>query len=75
MSISNLVVSSSFGNPKQSKLDTNFKATNLYSTLKIWHQRTIQRRQLAQLQDHILEDIGISKEQALAEASKPFWKQ
>ena len=33
-----------------------------------------QRRQLLQLGVDQLEDIGLSREQALNEASKPFWK-
>ncbi len=32
-----------------------------------------QRRQLASLDDHILRDIGISREDAEAEASRPLW--
>ncbi len=34
-------------------------------------QRT--RRALAQLDDRMLRDIGISREQAMREAEKPFW--
>lgn len=34
-------------------------------------QRT--RRALAQLDDRMLSDIGITREQALREAGKPFW--
>ncbi len=33
-----------------------------------------QRRQLAQLPDYLLKDIGISRADALNEAEKPFWK-
>lgn len=32
-----------------------------------------QRRQLAKLDAHILEDIGVSHKAASAEAHKPFW--
>ena len=32
-----------------------------------------QRRHLAQLDDHILRDIGLTREEATSEALKPFW--
>jgi uncharacterized protein YjiS (DUF1127 family) len=36
--------------------------------------RSRQRGALAELDDHLLEDIGITRQQASAEAAKPFWK-
>jgi uncharacterized protein YjiS (DUF1127 family) len=42
--------------------------------LQAWAERTRQRRQLAGLDEHMLRDIGISREQAMAEAGKPFWQ-
>ncbi len=39
-----------------------------------WSERARQRRQLAGLDADRLRDIGISREQALAEAAKPFWE-
>ncbi len=32
-----------------------------------------QRRQLAELEPHLLEDIGIDRNDAQREASRPFW--
>ncbi len=32
-----------------------------------------QRRALARLDDHMLEDIGITRDDALAEAARPVW--
>ncbi|MFB3134883.1 MAG: DUF1127 domain-containing protein [Rhodospirillales bacterium] len=32
-----------------------------------------QRRQLAELSDHYLADIGITREEAQIEAARPFW--
>ena len=32
-----------------------------------------QRRALADLPDHLLRDIGVTREQAAREASRPFW--
>ena len=42
---------------------------------QIWLIRLKQRRQLARLSDVMLKDIGISRSDADAEASKPFWKE
>jgi uncharacterized protein YjiS (DUF1127 family) len=36
--------------------------------------RSRQRQALAQLDDRLLEDIGVTRQQAIAEAAKPFWK-
>jgi uncharacterized protein YjiS (DUF1127 family) len=36
--------------------------------------RQRQRRALLDLDDHLLNDIGVSRQAAIAEASKPFWK-
>jgi len=39
-----------------------------------WNRRRHERRTLAELDDHLLRDIGIDRHQALVEASKPFWE-
>jgi uncharacterized protein YjiS (DUF1127 family) len=36
--------------------------------------RSRQREALSGLDDHLLEDIGVTRQQANAEAAKPFWK-
>jgi uncharacterized protein YjiS (DUF1127 family) len=36
--------------------------------------RRRQRQTLLQLDDHLLADIGVSREQALREAGKRFWR-
>lgn len=43
--------------------------------LNIWQQRSHQRYQLRQLEEHQLMDIGISKTEALEEACKAFWQE
>ena len=40
----------------------------------VWHQRARQRRQLLELSDQMLRDIGISRADAIGEAEKPFWR-
>ena len=44
------------------------------TTLQRWMDRHSERKQLAQLDDHILQDLGLTRGQAITEASKPFWK-
>lgn len=41
--------------------------------LRIVVERMSQRRALAQLNDELLRDIGLTREEAAAEAEKPFW--
>jgi uncharacterized protein YjiS (DUF1127 family) len=36
--------------------------------------RSRQREALSSLDDRLLEDVGVSRQQANAEAAKPFWK-
>ena len=38
-----------------------------------WNELAHQRHQLASLEDHVLRDIGIEREAARREASRPFW--
>ena len=43
-------------------------------TVLLWHERTRQRRQLLQLDDVMLRDIGVGRSDVTGEASKPFWR-
>lgn len=47
------------------------RAANL---LLLWQQRARDRRQLACLSDQMLHDIGLTRADVFAEASKPFWR-
>jgi uncharacterized protein YjiS (DUF1127 family) len=42
--------------------------------LLAWSERSRQRRQLMQFDDHRLRDIGITRAEAIAETAKPFWR-
>ena len=42
--------------------------------LLVWQQRARDRRQLESLSDHMLRDIGLTRADVYAEASKPFWR-
>ncbi len=46
----------------------------LIAKLVLWHQRWRQRRRLAELDDHLLKDIGKTRKEAADEAGKPFWR-
>jgi uncharacterized protein YjiS (DUF1127 family) len=45
-----------------------------YEQVMSWLERVHQRRQLAQLSDHMLKDIGLTRVDVEAELSKPFWR-
>ena len=46
---------------------------NLLAGLVSWHYRARQRDALSRLDDHLLADIGITREAQMVECSKPFW--
>jgi uncharacterized protein YjiS (DUF1127 family) len=39
----------------------------------LWQARAEQRSALAELDDHLLQDIGVDRATAKVEAAKPFW--
>jgi len=39
-----------------------------------WAERTRQRRQLAELDDYMLRDIGLTRADVAGETRKPFWR-
>lgn len=47
----------------------------IFGILVLWHERARQRRRLLQLDDRMLKDIGVSRADAVHEASKPFWQE
>lgn len=47
---------------------------HLDDQLSIWLNRARSRRQLRDLPDYLLKDLGISRATAEQEARKPFWK-
>ena len=46
----------------------------LFDTLQLWIERHQQRKQLSQLNEHLLKDIGISHSEVWHETQKPFWR-
>lgn len=51
----------------------NIGYAGLGSMLLRWYDRARQRRQLADMDARMLDDIGVSRHQAIAEARKPGW--
>lgn len=47
---------------------------SLITWLRATAERRRQRRALAMLDDHLLRDIGVTRERALAEARRPPWR-
>ena len=51
---------------------------HLMRALRIWNARSRQRhylRLLAERDDYLLKDIGLSQDEAFREAAKPFWRR
>ncbi|MBO6521557.1 MAG: DUF1127 domain-containing protein [Rhodospirillales bacterium] len=45
-----------------------------FITMCEWQHRAEMRAKMARMDDRILDDVGLTREQVDAEASKPFWK-
>jgi uncharacterized protein YjiS (DUF1127 family) len=43
------------------------------ATIRRWRRRVRSRQQLRELNDHILKDIGLSRDAVAYEVAKPFW--
>ncbi len=48
--------------------------SNWTTMIGIWLNRRQGRQDLSELDDRLLEDVGISREDALWKAGKPFWR-
>ncbi len=60
--------------PIQSELREGMSVfAKLVSRVRRWRELSRQRRELAQLSDDLLKDIGLSRADALREANRPFW--
>ena len=50
-------------------------AMSHFETMCEWQRRAEMRQRIARLDDALLDDIGLTRAQAEAEARKPFWKR
>jgi uncharacterized protein YjiS (DUF1127 family) len=48
---------------------------SILKVISIWMERRTQRQALADLDQHLLSDIGISDAARAGEIAKPFWRQ
>lgn len=48
-------------------------ATQVFSTLLEWEERARQRRQLSELDNRMLKDVGLTRADVSRELEKPFW--
>lgn len=49
-------------------------AVKVLNTLSIWGARSRERQQLSELNDRMLEDIGLTRAQVTVEVGKYFWQ-
>ncbi len=45
----------------------------IFSEIKRWHQNYHTRKQMAEIPEHLLDDLGLTKEQVYKESHRPFW--
>lgn len=55
------------------KIESTAKAVD--ATIATWITRTEDRRQLARMSDHMLNDIGLNRIEIANEINKPFWQR
>ena len=48
-------------------------ADKIVARLLLWRQVAVQREELGRMSDELLNDIGISRAEAVHEAHRPFW--
>ena len=66
------ILSGSLRETKSSHLIGPFTA--ILERLMTWQARAEMRSHLSTLEDHLLRDVGLTREEAVAEAAKPFWQ-
>ncbi|MGE5511565.1 MAG: DUF1127 domain-containing protein [Bacteroidota bacterium] len=49
-------------------------ARNCLAIAALWLRRWRTRKELAEIDDHLLKDVGLSERERAAECRKPFWR-
>jgi uncharacterized protein YjiS (DUF1127 family) len=60
--------------PARRKMATVGRRYALLRLISTWIERARQRQALADLDDRLLRDIGMTRRQAMGEFNKPFWR-
>ncbi|HYD64364.1 DUF1127 domain-containing protein [Azospirillum sp.] len=61
--------------PRRPQRAARWERGGVLGLLAAWIGRRRQRRALAALDDHLLRDLGLSREDAERESAKPFWRR
>ena len=56
------------------ELFSSLSVKEFYSKFRLYFQNRRTRKHLAELSDHLLEDVGITRGQANEEVRKSFWE-
>jgi uncharacterized protein YjiS (DUF1127 family) len=65
------------GKTSRQQFISSTTAVGWFHILQFWIDRSRQRRRLAELAEvdnYLLKDIGVSQDEAWREAAKPFWR-
>lgn len=54
--------------------DLRHLPATIVNTLLTWQARASERHMLSELDDRLLNDMGLTRQQALDESYKPFWR-
>jgi uncharacterized protein YjiS (DUF1127 family) len=69
------VFGTSSASPHRLERTARWEKGGVLGLLGAWIERWRQRRALAALDDHLLRDLGITREEAERESAKPFWRR
>lgn len=50
-------------------------ARDIAQLMAVWRDRVCMRRHLSRMDNHLLDDIGLSRLDAKREINKPFWRE
>ncbi len=51
----------------------SYSRASILQTILAWHETAKQRRALLRLDEAGLKDVGLTRDQVIAETNRPFW--